>query len=311
MDYSAVYRSCLALGLFAACAPALAQEGRFELRSENQISRSDPFAADEVIDEFGLAGFDLETGFDSNNWFRRVQPVGNGGVWRFEQQVRARTYFDQDNLDSILLTPRVQYWKRFAGNRVQFRVYGAYSYMARDGDSRWTRPEAEAQLRWRHDGERRSETVARLRVTHYDFEESFVAGLDQTRVRAGLEQYFRPAPEINELRLSVFYEEGEADNDANSFHEVRVRAQYGHAIREDLTVNFEADYRDRDYDAPFSGTFPVARADERFLAEARVEKKISERVTAFAGAGYLDNSSNIATRDYGGATFRVGLRAQF
>lgn len=311
MDYSALYRSGLALGLFAACAPAFAQEGRFELRSENQISRSDPFAADEVIDEFGLAGFDLETGFDTNNWFRRVQPDGHGGVWRFEGQVRARTYFDQDDLDSLLLTPRIQYWKQLADNRVQFRVYGAYSYLSRDGDSRWTRPEAEAQLRWRHDEDRRSETVARLRVTHYDFEESFVAGLDQTRVRIGLEQFFRPDPDLNELRLSVFYEEGEADLDANSFAEVRVRAQYDHAIREDLTVSFEADYRDRDYEAPFSNAFPFARADERFLAEARVEKQISERVTVFAGAGYLDNNSNVTTRDYGGATFRAGLRAQF
>ncbi|TGY90409.1 DUF2860 domain-containing protein [Marinicauda algicola] len=306
-----MYRSALAIGLFAACAPAVAQEGRFELRSENQISRDDPFAADEVIDEFGLAGFDLETGFDTNTWVRRVQPVGGGAVWRFEGQVRARTYFDQDDIDSLLFTPRVQYWKRFAGDRFQFRIYGAYSHLSRDGDSRWTRPESEAQLRWRHDGERRSETVARLRVTHYDFEESFVAGLDQTRVRVGLEHFLRPDPEINQLRLSVFYEEGEADDDANSFTEVRVGAGYDHAIREGLTVSFQADYRDREYEAPFSSAFPFQRADERFLAEARVEKKVSEHVTAFAGAGYLENSSNIATRDYGGATFRVGLRAEF
>lgn len=306
-----MYRSILAFGLFAAGSPALAQEGRFEFDTVNEINRSDPFAADEVIDEFGLAGFDLATGFDTNNWLRRVQPLGNGAVVRLEGQLRARTYFDEDDLDSLLVSGRAQYWKRFADDHFQFRIYGAYGQLQRDGNSRWNRAESEAQLRWRHGGERRSETVARLRVTQYDFEESFVPGLDQTRVRVGLEQFFRPDPQVNELRLSVFYEEGEADNDANSFEEVRVQAQYSHAVRSDLTVSFEADYRDRDYEAPFSTAFPFARADERFLAEARVEKQISDRVTAFAGAGYLQNSSNVAVRDYGGATFRIGVRADF
>lgn len=306
-----MYRSVFALGLLAAGSPAFAQDGRFEFDSINEISRSDPFAADEVIDEFGLAGFNLATGFDTNNWLRRVEPLGNGAVLRLEGQLRARTYFDEDDLDSLLLTGRAQYWKRFADDHFQFRIYGAYSHLTRDGDSRWDRAESEAQLRWRHGGERRSETVARLRVTHYDFEEAFVPGLDQTRVRLGLEQFFRPDPDVNELRLSVFYEEGDADNDRNSFEEMRVSAQYSHAVREDLTVSFEADYRDRDYEAPFSTTFPYARADERFMAEARVERQVSERITAFAGAGYLENSSNVAVRDYGGATFRVGLRADF
>jgi hypothetical protein len=95
------------------------------------------------------APFDLETGFDSNTWARWVQPLEGRQVVRFEQQVRVRTYFDRDELNSVLLTPRVQYWNTSADNRFQFRLSGAWSHLSRDGDTQWTRPEAEAQLRYR------------------------------------------------------------------------------------------------------------------------------------------------------------------
>jgi hypothetical protein len=50
------------------------------------------------------------------------------------------------------------------------------------------------------------------------------------------------------------------------------------------------DYRDRDYDAPFMRALIASpRADERFTAELRVEREVSERLTAFAAAGHLDN----------------------
>lgn len=59
----------------AGTSAALADEGRFELRSDNMIARSDPFApGDETIIGLG-APFELETGFDSNTWLRWVQPL--------------------------------------------------------------------------------------------------------------------------------------------------------------------------------------------------------------------------------------------
>ena len=219
-----------------------------------------------------------------------------------------RSYFDRDDLNSTLLTPRIQYWKRFADNRFQFRARAAYSTLSRDGDQRWTRPEGEVQLRYRAGGKRNQETVARLRVTEYDFEEDFVSGLDQTRVRAGLEQFFRTDENRTQLRLSLFYEEGDADAARNSFTEVRTRAGLDHDVFPDLTLSLEADYRDREFEGEFSPMFPVVRADERFIAEARVEKRFSQRLSGYLGAGHLQNSSNIAPRDYGGAIFRAGFR---
>ena len=287
---------------------ALADEGRFELRSENIVARSDPFAPDEeLLTPFG-APFDLETGFDSNTWLRWVQPLEGRQVVRFEQQVRVRTYFDRDDLDSLLLTPRVQYWNTFAENRFQFRISGAYSHLTRDGDTQWTRPETEAQLRWRPAGDRSSETVVRLRLNAYDFEDAALDALDSTRVRWGLEQFFRNEDETLQLRLGAFFETADADSDAFSFEEVRGRAEVTWKPDDATSVIAGLDIRDRDYDAPLGPAFSSPRADERFSADLRIERQFSERITGFAGIGSLNNASNIPVRDYGGETFRVGVR---
>ncbi|MEQ8435337.1 MAG: hypothetical protein RIA71_13970 [Oceanicaulis sp.] len=294
------------LGVFAG--PAHAQEPRFELRSENMIARSDPFSPDdELLSPLGAA-FDLETGFDSNTWASWIRPLQGRKVVRVQGQVRARTYFDRDELNSALLTPRVQYWDTFAENRVQVRLLGQVSVLNRDGGRQWTRPEAEAQLRYRPAGDRSLETVARVRVTQYDFDRAGLDGLDSDRVRFGLEQFFRFEGERAELRLSAFHETADARDDAFSFDEVRASAELTFRPDEKTSLSLLADYRDRDYDADFSAAFPEPRADQRFIAEARVERQVSQRLTAFVSSGYLENASNISIRDYDGATFQLGFR---
>lgn len=287
-----------------------AQDARFELRSENMIARSDPYSPDdELLGPLG-APFDLETGLDSNTWAGWVRPLEGRKVLRLQGQVRARSYFDRSELNSLLLTPRVQYWDTFAENRVQIRLRGQVSVLNRDGDRQWTRPEAEAQLRYRPGGGRALETVASVRATRYDFDRAALDGLDSDRVRVGLEQFFRFEGDRAELRLSAFHEGADARDDAFSFDEVRTRAELTFRPDDRTALSLLADYRDRDYDADFSSAFPAPRADQRFLAEARVERRVSQRLTAFASAGYLENASNIAIRDYDGATFQLGLRVQ-
>ena len=287
---------------------AQAQEPRFELRSENMIARSDPFSPDdELLSPLGAA-FDLETGLDSNTWASWVRPLEGRKVVRVQGQVRARTYFDRDELNSLLLTPRVQYWDTFAENRVQIRLLGQVSVLSRDGGQQWTRPEAEAQLRYRPAGDRSLETVARVRVTQYDFDRAGLDGLDSDRVRVGLEQFFRFEGERAELRLSAFHESADAKDGAFSFDEVRASAELTFRPDEKTALSLLADYRDRDYDADFSAAFPEPRADQRFIAEARVERQMSTRLTAFVSSGYLENASNISIRDYDGATFQLGFR---
>lgn len=293
-------------------AAAQAQEGRFEFNSDTMIARDDPFSPDDELTA-GPGGqpFGLATGLDSNNWGRWVQPLSGRQVLRFEQQVRARTYFDRDGLDSILLTPRIQYWNTTQDNTFQFRVSAAYSHLARDGSTQWTRPEAEAQLRWRPRGDRTLETVGRLRVNAYDFRGAALQGLSSTRVRAGIEQFVRAPDDAWEVRLSAFRETADADREAFSFDETRLGAGVSWRAGTRTTLGLAADYRDRDYKDAFSQALPVTRSDQRWLAEARVEYQLSERTTAFAAAGYMYNQSKIASRDYGGAVWRLGLRFRF
>ncbi|MCC5994961.1 MAG: hypothetical protein JJU18_01155 [Oceanicaulis sp.] len=296
----------------AAGAMAEAQQGRFELTSDNMIARDDPFAPDEELTA-GPGGqpFGLATGLDSNTWGRWVQPLSGRQVLRFEQQVRARSFFDRDGLDSILLTPRIQYWNTSQDNTIQFRIHAAYSHLSRSGSTHWTRPEAEAQLRWRPNGDRTLETVARLRVNAYDFRGAALEGLSSTRVRAGLEQFVRAPDDAWEVRLSAFRESADADERRFSFDETRVGASVTWRVDARTTLGVGADYRDREYRDVFSQAVPVVRNDRRVLAEARVERQLSERATLFAAAGYLDNDSTIPARDYGGAAWRAGLRFRF
>lgn len=299
----------LALGAGAA---ADAQQGRFEFNSDTMIARDDPFSPDdELLAGPGGQPFGLATGFDSNNWGRWVQPLSGRQVLRFEQQVRVRSYFDRDGLDSILLTPRIQYWNTTQDNVFQFRLSAAYSHLSRDGSTQWTRPEAEAQLRWRPRGDRTLETVGRLRLNAYDFRGAALQGLSSTRVRAGVEQFMRAPDDAWEVRLSAFRETADADSEAFSFDETRLGAGVSWRAGTRTTLSLAADYRDRDYKDVFSPALPVTRSDQRWLAEARVEHRLSERATAFAAAGYLDNKSNIASRDYGGAVWRLGVRFRF
>ncbi len=299
--------SMLAAGLAVVSAGAAQADGRFELQSTNMIARSDPFSADEALASAGPAVFDLETSFDSNTWLRRVQPLAGRQVLRFEGQLRVRGYADRDELNSVLVTPRGQYWNTTADNRLQVRLAAGYSALSRDGSAHWTRPEAEAQLRWRPQGDQRLETVFRVRANAYDFERADLQGLDSERVRVGLEQFFRPADDTLVMRISAYFEQADAEEERFSFEEARLRGEVIWSLDDKSSAALVADYRDRDYDGAFSALQPVARSDQRFEIEARYERQIAERVSAFVAAGYLDNESNIQTRDYGGAIFRAGF----
>jgi len=114
-----------------------------------------------------------------------------------------------------------------------------------------------------------------------------------------------------EVRVSAFRETADADSEAFSFDETRLGAAVTWSAGTRTTLGLAADYRDRDYKDAFSLAIPLERSDQRLLTEARVEHQLGERATAFAAAGYLDNQSNIASRDYGGAVWRLGVRFRF
>lgn len=284
-----------ALGLVVLPVAAQAQDARFEFRSDNSVARSDPFIDQDVLEPQGA--FDLETGFDSNNWLRIVKPVGAGRVWRFEQQARLRRYDERDDLNSFLLTPRVQYWAP-VGEHWQARISAEASVLNRDGDQHYTRFQGEGQLRYRPADNR--ETVFRVRANQYDFGDQVVAGLDQNQLRLGIEQYG-----YGENRRSGWYVAGfltNSDADANrfSFGEVQARARTWWPLGEDTRGELRLEAGRREYDGDFSALQAFAREDTRWKATGRVEHGVGERVTLFGEAGFVDNDSNIDLRSYSG-----------
>ena len=299
------YLAGLAMGLAVCPSLAQAQDGRFEYRSENGVERSNPFIDSDSIQPGGVS--DLETGLDSNTWMRWVQPTGQGRVWRFEQQVRLRAYEDRDDLNSILLTPRIQYWTPI-GENWQARFTGAASWLQRDGETHYTRLEGEGQLR--HRPTSTGETVLRLRHTAYDFGNQVVAGLDQSQWRAGLERHWFSEDRREGVRVDLYYKTSDADADRFSHDEWRARARAWTPLGETVTGHVQLELMERDYDAAFSVSEPFARSDTRWEIVAGAERPVSDRVSLYGEAGYVDNDSNIASRTYSGAVFRIGFRVE-
>ncbi|WP_339334950.1 hypothetical protein [uncultured Maricaulis sp.] len=250
---------------------------------------------------------DLVTGFDSNNWLRIVKPVGEGRVWRFEQQARLRRYDERDDLNSFLLTPRIQYWAP-VGENWQMRASVEGSVLNRDGDRHYTRLQAEGQLRYRGNADR--ETVLRMRANQYDFGDQVVAGLDQSQWRAGIEQYGYGEQRRSGWYLAGFYTMADADADRFSFSEAQLRARAWWPLDEQTRGELRLEASQRDYDGVFSALQAFNREDTRWRATGRVEHGLGDRVTLFGEAGYGDNDSNIALRSYSGAVFQVGFRIE-
>ncbi len=304
MSHSTLWRMPLITAGALALVPAAgAQEGRFEFSSETGFERADPYIGEDELAPGGVA--ELVTGFDTNNWFRWVQPVGGQRVWRFEQQGRMRIHSDRDDLDSILLTPRIQYWTP-VGEGWQFRGSGAASWLQRDGDTHYTRLETEGQLRHQPTG--LGATVLRLRLTSYDFGDQVVAGLDQTQWRAGIERHWYSQDRREGVRLDAYYKQAEADADRFSHTEWLLRATAWTPLRDGYTLTGRIEFADRTYEDDFSVALPFAREDTRWEAVIGGETPFSDTITLYGEAGYADNDSNIPTRAYSGGIFRIGLR---
>lgn len=298
-----------ASGLAAASAftvAAEAQDSRFQFRTDTALARGETFVEDTADPTEGLS---LENGFDTNNWASIIMPQGGGKVWRLEQQARIRLYEDRDDLDSQLFTTRLQYW-RPSGDKDQLRflVDGGVNY--RDGDHRYTR--WRGQFQYRHRPDEKNETVFSVQTELYDFTENATDGLDQTRWRAGIEQY-RYADDVWPVNLSVgaFFTTADADADRFAFDGWQVRARAWQDFNDDWSGEVSVAIAQRDYEGDFSTAEPFAREDDRWEARARINYDFAPEMTAYAEVGYLENDSNIAARDFEGSTFRVGFRARF
>jgi len=296
---------CAGAALEASADP---RPGRLEIVSTNTIERTTPFLDDEDINALLDRNFELETGFHSNTWLRWVQPVGNGAVWRYENQVRFRKFFDRDDLDGIQLRPRIQYWKRFSP-AWQIRLIGDFTWFHRDGDTRYTRPGLEAQARYRID--KSWQTVFRTRVHWYDYNEDRLRGFDQTQYRFGVEQYWYPHEDRSYIRGRVFYDIADADSDRQSFDEWRLGLKGLWAVSDKTDLYAEAEYRWREYDGAFSTALPVRGDEERPFFEVGFEHHLMEGLSAVGSIGYTENDSNIPVREYDGLIFSLGVRFRF
>ena len=285
---------------------AYAQETRTQFRTDTAFARGETFVEDAADPDIGLT---LENAFDSNNWASLIMPKGNGRVWRLEQQFRVREYEDRDDLDSQLLTTRLQYWTP-KGENDQLRFWFDAGFNYRDGDHRYSRVRGHAQ--WRHRPDAQNETIVSLQTDLYDFTDKATDGLDQTRWRAGIEQrrYKDETFPVN-LAVGAFVTTADADADRFAFDGVEVRGRIWDQFNETWAGEVNFAFAQRDYDGDFSTAEPLPREDDRWEARARLDYLVTPHQAIYAEVGYLQNDSNISVRDYDGMTFRVGFRARF
>ena len=191
-------------------------------------------------------------------------------------------------------------------DRAQLRFRAGIERNARFPEERFLRYTAQAALNLRQDGGRSATYTLRYRYRDQNEGNSF-DGFDQSQYLASARySWFSRERPLELFAVTPFLDirDADADNFASDALGVRVQARY--RVEDDLTVTFRANALMRDFDDIFSAAFPVAREDRRISVESEIRKEVGENGSLFGAIGYESNNSNIAVRDYSGATFRIG-----
>ncbi|MEP1422943.1 MAG: hypothetical protein ABJK59_14345 [Erythrobacter sp.] len=192
--------------------------------------------------------------------------------------------------------------------RVRLRLGGTADHVIGDEGRVFTRGRADSQLIYRHgDGHT---SVGRFRYGYRDQSEERFTGFDQTELLGELRHTYRPQGSNTSLSIAAFVLDIDADDDRFSFRGLGVRVLAQTPLSDDFTGFARASYLNRDYEDDFSQAFPLARDDNVWRISSGLERRVSSSLIMFGELGYIDHSSNIPTRDFGGVIGRVGIRAK-
>ncbi|MEL6530561.1 MAG: hypothetical protein AAGK01_01925 [Pseudomonadota bacterium] len=190
--------------------------------------------------------------------------------------------------------------------RIRLRLGGTFDYVFGDEGRVFNRTRADAQLIYRHGGGHTS--VARFRYGYRNQSEERFSGFDQDELLGEVRHTWRKPGSDTSINVAAYVLDIDADDDRFSYQGFGLRAIGRTSLGNEVLGFARISYVTRDFEDPFNQQFPVARDDDVFRISGGIERPIFGSVRGFGEVGYIDNSSNIPTRDFAGIVGRAGIR---
>lgn len=296
------------IGAALGCAvitPATLAQTEYSLSGFAGVERQDLLAGDDFNP--GLAS-GLEEALVADARLRVINRVDDNR-FMFEFYTRADSFFESNERSTVRFRPAVQYQRyNLLGGSSQLRLRAEAEHRRRDGDGLHDLIRGLAE--WRTQIAERQAVFAGVRYTDYDYEDSITNGLDSDRVRYEIGHEWRESLHTR-VRSRVMFEQVDADLSRFTYDEIGVVVYGTTELNDTWSTFFTARYRQRDFEGAFSAADPQVRDDELMGVHVGARRTLSETIKAVGWVGWEQNSSNIATRDYNGLVFRLGLEYDF
>jgi len=190
--------------------------------------------------------------------------------------------------------------------RIRARLGGTYDHVFGEEGRVFNRIRGDAQLIYRHGGGHTS--VARFRYGHRNQTEERFTGFDQDELLGEVRHTWRRPGTDTSVNVAAYVLDIDAEDDRFSYQGFGLRAIARTSLGGGVLGFARASYVTRDFEDTFSQQFPIARDDDVIRISGGIERQVFGNIRAFGEVGYIDNSSNIPTRDFSGVLGRAGFR---
>ncbi|WP_298463900.1 hypothetical protein [uncultured Erythrobacter sp.] len=194
------------------------------------------------------------------------------------------------------------------GGRIRARLGGTYDHVIGEEGRVFNRIRGDAQLIVRHGGGHTS--VARVRYGYRNQSEERFSGFDQDELVGEVRHQWRRPGSDTSINVAAYVIDIDAEDDRFSYQGIGLRAIVRAPLGGETLVFARVSYVTRDFEDPFNQQFPIARDDDVWRISGGIERPLFGRVVGFGEVGYIDNASNIPTRDFSGLIGRAGIRVR-
>ena len=285
-----------AAGMALVSGAANAADWRSTFLSTNTVEYIDNFVNDEV----NVAVRDDDIRLSTRTQFYGTGRYQDGVVTQVGGRLFYFKHIDRTDQDNLLVGVFGNVGKRF-GEGWFARVGYNGDYRRKDGRDQFIENTMNASLNYAPT--RAYRVGVNGSVGYRDFDNQNFPGLDQTRLFGRGYAFWYPFLDQTFLYGEAGYQRVNADNSNQSTDLYFVGARFGYTFTEEWSVLFRTKFSNKD--------FGDGRSDEIFELFGRLDYDFSKNVRAFAEAGVVDQQSTVATQDFTGPRFGVGVRLLF
>lgn len=288
-------------------ADTLAQGGRVVFSTRNAFARIPTVLSDTDPGDDVFVRANLEDAILSTSWLRYIKPVGQGDSFRVGTGLAIWDYLDEDDLDTLLLMSRGEYWISLGPSRQwQLRVGGDVGQSWRENERRFFRTRTDASIHYKHS--RNYQVWSRLVFADYDYNDEVLSGFDQQRLSLITSNRWRPTGDYrNEIEGRVVLTKATAEEKRFGYKQFSTSVNGSVDVGGPVDIIGRTKFSRQTFADNFSATENMRRRDTRLEIDSGLRIHLPGNVNLIARAGWIDNDSNIEGRDFSGATGWVGM----